>query len=114
MLFGNRQINRSVKIIINDVEIERVHESKCLGVIIDHKLCWKLHINNVKTKIPKSIAILHRFKHILTQKSLHIWYNCLIVPYNTYCVEIWGNTYKTNINPVYLLQKKSNTSRKSI
>lgn len=24
-----------------------------------------------------------------------------------YCVEIWGNTYKTNTNPVCLLQKKA-------
>ena len=33
-------------------------------------------------------------------------YNSLFVPYLTYCSEIWGNTYKTNINCVYLLQKK--------
>ena len=26
--------------------------------------------------------------------------------YLSYCSEIWGNTYKTNINCVYLLQKK--------
>ena len=30
----------------------------------------------------------------------------LFVPYLTYCSEIWGNTYETNINCVYLLQKK--------
>ena len=24
----------------------------------------------------------------------------------TYCVELWGNTYKTNVNPVFILQKR--------
>ena len=33
-------------------------------------------------------------------------YDSLYVPYLTYCSEICGNTYKTNINCVYLLQKK--------
>ena len=33
-------------------------------------------------------------------------YDSLFVPYLTYCSEIWGNTYKNNINCVLLLQKK--------
>ena len=33
-------------------------------------------------------------------------YDSLCVPYLSYCSEIWGNTYKTNINCVYVLQKK--------
>ena len=33
-------------------------------------------------------------------------YDSLFVPYLSYCSEIWGNTYNTNINCVYVLQKK--------
>ena len=33
-------------------------------------------------------------------------YDSLFVPYLTYCSDIWGNTYKNNINCVLLLQKK--------
>jgi hypothetical protein len=25
----------------------------------------------------------------------------------TYCVEIWGNTYKTVTNPIFILQKRA-------
>ncbi len=92
---------------INNEEIERVYENKILGVIIDHKLCWKSHINHVKTKMSKSIAILNRIKHILIGKTLYILYCALIVPYITYCVEVWGHTYKTNLNSIYRLQKKA-------
>ncbi len=75
-----------------------MYENKFLGVIIDHKLCWKSHINHVKTKISKSIAILNIIKHIFNEKALYILYCALIVPYITYCVEVWGHAYKTNLN----------------
>ncbi len=50
IIFSNRQSNNKVKLMINNEEIERVYENKFLGVIIDHKLCWKSHINQVKQR----------------------------------------------------------------
>ena len=47
---------------INSIVIERVSEIKLLGMIIDNKLCWKPHINYIKTKISKSIAVLYNVK----------------------------------------------------
>ena len=88
------------------MEIERVYENKFLGVIIDHKLCWKPHVNYIKTKLSKSAAILYKTKDILNSDSLHMLYCSFILPYITYCVEVWGRTYKTITNPIFLLQKK--------
>lgn len=34
-------------------------------------------------------------------------YNSLILPYLTYCVEVWGNSYKSNTELIYKLQKKA-------
>lgn len=107
IIFGNRKSINKVKIRINNEEIDRVYENKFLGVIIDHKLSWKPHINHVKRKMSQSIAILHKTKHILNENSLYILYCALIVPYMIYCVEVWGHAYKTNINPIYMLQKRA-------
>lgn len=101
MIFGNRKINKQAKIQICGVDIEQVFENKFLGVTIDNKL-----INNVKSKISKVTAIMCKMKAILDQKSLYILYCSLILPHISYCLEVWGNTYKTNIYPVFLLQKK--------
>uniref|UniRef100_A0A0E9TS32 Uncharacterized protein n=1 Tax=Anguilla anguilla TaxID=7936 RepID=A0A0E9TS32_ANGAN len=49
----------------------------------------------------KTIAILYKTKDILNQKSLYILYCSPIVPYITYCVEVWGNTYKTSTYPIF-------------
>ena len=33
-------------------------------------------------------------------------YCSLFLPYLTYCCEIWGNTYATNVNCIYVILKK--------
>ena len=107
IIFGNRPITKGAKIMINNVEIERVFETKFLGVTIDNKLNWKTHINNIRTKISKTIAVMYRMKPMLNQKSLYMLYCSLVLPYMSYCVEVWGNNYKTAIKPIVLLQKKA-------
>lgn len=107
MVFGGRQANCDIKLNLNGIEIERVSETKFLGVIIDHKLCWKPHIEYIKRKLSKSVAVLHKVKDLLNKKCLHILYSSLVLPYMSYCVEVWGNAYKTNMDPINKLQKKA-------
>lgn len=107
IIFSTKQIKQQVKIIVNSIEIERVYETKFLGVIIHEKLCWKSHIENVKRKISKIIGILYKTKDILNKASLYILYCSLLLPYLTYGVEIWGHTYKTNTQSIFKLQKRA-------
>ncbi len=107
MLFGKYKINPLVELKIDNVKIERVCENKFLGVILDHKICWKPQIKYVKAKLAKIIAILNKARHILNNESMHILYNTFILPYLSYGVEIWGNTYKTNLQSISILQKRA-------
>lgn len=59
------EINKSdyeVTFRIENIAIERVDDLKFLGVQIDRKLSWKSHINLVKRKMSKTIAVLYRSK----------------------------------------------------
>lgn len=38
---------------------------------------------------------------------MHIFYNTFILPYLNYGVESWGNTYKTNLQSISILQKRA-------
>lgn len=107
IIFGNRSTDTDKKLMINGIELERVSEIKFLGVVIDNKLSWKPHINYIKTKISKSLAILNKAKDLLNKASLNMLYCSFILPYMTYCVEVWGNTYKTNTHPIFILQKRA-------
>ena len=80
---------------MNNSIITRVRATKFLGVIIDEKLTWKDHISFVRSKLSKTVGILYI-----------IIYCSLFLPYLTYCAEIWGNTYKSNTQCIFLLQKK--------
>ena len=106
ILFGNRKNVDNVCISMNNSIITRVRATQFLGVIIDEKLTWKGHISLVRSKLAKTVGILYRVRHLLNRSALFILYCSLFLPYLTYCAEIWGNTYKSNIQCIFLLQKK--------
>ena len=107
MVFSKRKQDGNVSLTINGVAVERVFEFRFLGVIMDEKLSWKSLIKHVKTKVSKNIFVMNKVKHVLDHKTMRILYCSLILPYFTYCVEIWGNTYTTNIKPLVTLQKRA-------
>ena len=109
MVFGNKKIDINIKVElkIDKVTLERVYDNMFLGVIIDQNFSWKPHINHVRTKIARSIGILYKAKDILNYNSLYMLYNTLILPYLTYCIEVWGNTYQSNLKPLVTIQKRA-------
>ena len=47
------------RVVFNDCPLELVDDIKFLGIVIDHKLSWKKHIDNVTNKIRCSIGQLY-------------------------------------------------------
>ena len=81
--------------------------SKFLGVLIDDKLNWKMHINDISGKISRGIAIIVKARKLINTESLKCLYYSFIYPYLTYGNQIWGSTYKSNLEKIYVLQKKA-------
>ena len=55
----------------------------------------------------KSVGLLYKAKHYFPSKSLLTVYYALVYPYLTYCNLIWASTYVTNLQRIYLLQKRA-------
>lgn len=106
MFFGNPMHNQG-QIQLCGVNIDIVNENTFLGVIIDNEICWTHHITHVKSKLTRSSSVLAKAKHVLDQKSLQILYNSLILPYLEYGIEVWGKTYKTTLQSLFILQKRA-------
>ena len=87
MLFTNCRRDQNVNISMNNCEIDMVYKTKFLGVVIDSKLNWKYHAAMVKSKSSKSIAIMHKAKHLLDRKSGMILYSSVFLPYLSYWCE---------------------------
>ena len=80
---------------------------KFLGVYIDNSLTWKSHINHVCKKMSKSIGVIFRSRFFLTEETLLSLYHTLVYPYISYCSTVWTSTYPTNLNRIYLFQKRA-------
>ena len=50
---------------------------------------------------------MQRVKHLLINSALYSLYSTLVMPYLNYCCEIWGNTYKSRIQPLHIIQKRA-------
>ena len=73
MIFGNKKIDRYMNICVRiyGLSIERVYNTKFVGVMIDDKLNWKEHITMIQSKITKTTAILYKASHVLTERALY-------------------------------------------
>lgn len=107
MLFGKRKTDVAVQIRVDDITVERVQQNVFLGVVIDDKLSWKPHINYLRKKVAKCVGVMQRASHALNQNALLKLYNSFVMSYLTYCIEIWGNSYRSNLLPLVTLQKKA-------
>ena len=103
----NKNININMDLNINNIKVKQVSEIKFLGVIIDCKLNWKLQLNYVSSKLSRTIAILHKVKNKLNMKSLILLYNALFLSHLNYCSNIWGNTFKSSLKNIFILQKRA-------
>ena len=83
------QSNLSLK--IDGMEINRVEESKFLGVILDQGILWRSHINKVLTKISQTIGIISRARNFMDSSQLVLLYNTMVLPHLQYCLINWGN-----------------------
>ena len=99
--FSNRDI------IINGSKIDEVVVTKFLGVLIDNNLTWKCHIDHLCSKVSKNIGILRKLRGKLDTETLTTLYYSFIYPYCHYCIHVWGSTYDTHLNKVFLLQKRA-------
>ena len=109
MIFKNKYNNKPMpdfKIEIDNKHIEQVDTTKFLGIPIDNNLTWKAHTSHVTKIVSKYNGIIRKVRPFLNSESLHTLYNTLILPYLTYCTIVWGDKNNSNLNSLFITQKK--------
>ena len=108
MLFSkHRSKHMDAKITIDGHEIDQFVKTKLLGVVIDNNFNWKEHISLISGKMSRGIGLIINAKHSLNKDAQMTLYNWLIYPYLSYCNQVWGCTYSTNLKKLFTLQKLS-------
>ena len=95
MIIGSRyhlsKIIEYPNINIGGQNIKIVESTKSLGVVIDEKLNWEEHIDNISKKASKDIGAIKLIKRYIPKENLNDVYNALIKPHFDYCSLVWEN-----------------------
>ena len=92
-------------ITIDNIKIDIVNNYKFLGIYLDSQMTYKKHINYLSNKLSKIIYNIKKISFLDT-KNLILLYNSLYLSNLSYGIEVWSNTYKSNITKLIMLQKK--------
>ena len=107
MLFSNSINSLPGEVSFNGVQIKKVSSTKFLGLYIDDKLTWKYHIDHLCKLVSRNVGVIHKLKCVFPEEILVILYSSLILPYLNYGILAWGNTFKTQLERLFLVQKRA-------
>jgi hypothetical protein len=74
---------------INDTIIKQVDSTKFLGIHIDSKLNWHLHVNNILTKIKQNLFFFKSIKNTVPTITKLLLYYAHIYSHLTYGLILW-------------------------
>ena len=103
----NKPIKENITIKINKKAIVEKECIKYLGVLIDSTLSWKHHISNVSKKVSRSLGVMYKLRSFLPLSVMKSVYYSLIYSHIIYAIEVWGSTFKTEIDKILTLQKRA-------
>ena len=105
---NDRTALKDIEIKINNQTLAEVASAKYLGVYLDNKLQWDVHINNIKLRLSKGVGILAKIRHYVPKSVLRSLYFTFINSHIDYNLLNWGTAPLANI------EKISRKTRKAI
>ena len=83
----------SIKLLLNNVEIEKGHACKYLGNYLDDQLNWKHHIDYICEKLVKFTGIFYRLRSKISREWLRNIYYSFVYPHLLYGIEMYVCQY---------------------
>ena len=105
--FNKEEVSADFNLIMGQHQIERTVSYKYLGVTIDEKLNWKVHIKELCAKLASVCGVLSKVRHYLDRKSLMLIYHALFESRLCYAILGWGTASEYDLAKVRVLQNKA-------
>lgn len=91
---------------INRTQLNQVHQTRFLGVIIDDQLSWKPHIKDLTKRLKYHIGSINRILDNVPTRLHKSLYHTLFESHMIYGITVWGGESKNKLEPIFNLQKK--------
>ena len=102
----SKPLNQKITLKIHKNAITEKDHVKYLGIMIDSTLKWKVHIDNLSSKLSKNIGLFYKIRPYVDPKILKSLYYSLVYSHLTYGIEVWGSAAVTLINKILIIQKR--------
>lgn len=107
MSFTRNRIKKNFSYCIGSTNLEVIDSIRDLGVIMDSKFVFDLHISDIKNKSLKMMGFIHRIcRPFRNPQSVITLYNSLVRSKLEYGAVIWDPHYVKYIDSVESVQKK--------
>ena len=87
MILGN--CKSKIQITLDGTGVPVTNHMVLLGMTIDNKLKFDMHVAGVCRKVGRQINVLNRLKNILPLKTKEALYHSFVLPYFNYCSQVW-------------------------
>ena len=105
--FANCFTEFKLNVELNGIPVKEKDNIRYLGVIIDKSLKFNGHIDHICSIIGRNIGIISRIRFCIDNRTAHLLYNTLVLPYLNYCCLIWGSNYTSQLSRLVILQKRA-------
>ena len=85
-------------------EIEQVESLTYLGIKIDNKLLWELHIKQLNKNLLQAWVVIRKIELVVNSLFLKNLYHCMVHTHLKYGILGWGNAGKIliiNLNKIH-------------
>lgn len=107
MHFTNRDIPLKTKYKLSNVELPSVDTICDLGVILDSKLTFHSHYNNITSKAYRMLGFIMRTtKNFPGSKCVSLLYNTMVRSNLEYCSTVWNPYQKGDIEKIERVQRR--------
>ena len=98
MQFSNARHKRSFTYTMQGLPLYIVDRHSYLGVVLDHKLFWELHLNYFSNRVNQLLVFLNRNLITDNQHLCENSYKQLVLPVLDYCAAIWDLYYHNTLH----------------
>ena len=99
------KLENRVVLTLNGKKIYESRKIKYLGLIMDDRLTWKFHINELCKILGKSLGMLYKTRKLCNENILRSLYFSLFNAHASYGLAVWGQYLSENFSKIERLQK---------
>lgn len=92
-------------LLVNGLTISPSTDIKFLGLVVDCKLKWRLHVDELQSKLSSAIFAIRSVRTNIDSHTALLSYFSYFHSVMSYAIVFWG--FSPNIKPILLLQKRA-------